>query len=100
MPFGDSPIIDGRINGDEFELTIQQEFFGNLWNVIVKGTIEGETLKIVPPMPGPGGAGRGRGAGPGAGAGFPPDGPPPPGAPGLPPGGPGGRGRGGFTSGP
>ena len=100
MPFGDSPVIDGRINGDAFELTIQQEFFGNLSNVIVKGTIEGETLKIVPPMPGPGGAGRGRGAAPGAGAGFPPDGPPPPDAPGLPPGGPGGRGRGGFTSGP
>ena len=32
MPFGDSPIIDGRINGDEFELTIQQELFGNLSN--------------------------------------------------------------------
>src|ERR1017187_8589054 len=100
MPFGDSPIIDGRINGHEFELTIEQEFFGNLSNVIVRGTIEGETLKIVPPMPGPGGAGRGRGAALGAGAGFPPDGPPPPDAPGLPPGGPGGRGRGGFTSGP
>jgi alpha-galactosidase len=108
MPFGDSPIIDGKINGNQFELTVQQEFFGNLSNVIVKGTIEGETLSIVPPMPGPpGGAGRGRGGAPGAGTGFPPDGPPPPGAPGMPPGapgmgpgGPGGRGRGGFSSGP
>ena len=102
LPFGDSPILDGKINGNEFELTVQQEFFGNLSNVTVKGTIEGETLKITPPGPGGGGPGRGRGNGPGAGPGFPPDGPPPggAGAPGPPPVGPGGRGRGGFASGP
>jgi len=101
LPFGDSPILNGRVNGNEFELTVQQESFGNLSNVTVKGTIEGDTLKITPPMPGPG---RGRGGAPGAGPGFPPDGPPPAGAagaPGAPPqAGPGGRGRGGFATGP
>jgi alpha-galactosidase len=100
MPFGDSPIVDGKINGNEFELTVQQEFFGNLSNVIVKGTIDGDTLRITPSMPGRGAAaGRGRGAPSGPGPGFPPDGPPP-GASGPPPGGPGGMGRGGFASGP
>ena len=100
MPFGDSPIITGKINANDFELTVQQEFFGNLANVTVKGTIEGETLKITPSMPELGGPGRGRGGAPGGGPGFPPNGPPPPGAGGPPPGGPGGGGRGGFQTGP
>jgi len=94
MPFGDSPIIDGKFNGNDFELTVQQEFFGNLSNVTVKGTIEGETLKITPAMPGPR-PGPGSGGAPGGGPGFPPGGPPPGAAP---QGGPG-RGR-GFSSGP
>jgi hypothetical protein len=104
MPFGDSPIVGGKINGNEFELTVQMESFGDLSTNTIKGTIEGDTLEITPAMPGPGGrGGRGRGAFPGGGPGgvpergpgSPPDGPPagiaPPGAAG-----PGGRGRGGF----
>jgi len=94
MPFGDSPIIDGKFNGNDFELTVQREFFGNLSNVTVKGSIEGDTLKITPAMPGPR-PGPGSGGTPDGGPGFPPGGPPP-GA--TPPGGPG-RGR-GFSSGP
>ena len=82
MLFGDSPIIDGKFNGNDFELTVQQEFFGNPSNVTVKGTIEGETLKITPAMPGPR---PGPSGVPGGGPGFPPGGP--------------GRGR-GFSSGP
>src|SRR6185437_4789837 len=65
-PFGDSPIIDGKINGNEFELKVQTEFFGNLQVQTVRGTIEGETLKITPSMPGSGNGGFGR-RGPGDG---------------------------------
>jgi alpha-galactosidase len=97
MPFGDSAIIDGKITGNDFEMTVRTESFGALSNVTVKGTIEGDTLRITPAMPGPGG--RGRGAGPGGPPGGPPGmgpGMPPPGM--APPEGPapGGRGRGGF----
>jgi alpha-galactosidase len=94
MPFGDSPIIDGKFNGNDFELTVQQEFFGNLSNVTAKGTIEGDTLKITPAMPGPR-PGPGPVPAPGGGPGFPPGGPPPGAAP------PGGAARGrGLSSGP
>jgi hypothetical protein len=48
MPFGDSPIIFGKISGNEFELKVQTESFGNLQVATVKGSIEGETLKITP----------------------------------------------------
>jgi len=57
MPIGDPPIMDCRINGNEFELKVQTEFLGNLQVATVKGTIEGATLKLTPPMPGPGAGG-------------------------------------------
>jgi alpha-galactosidase len=60
LPFGDAPIVDGKITGNDIEMTVQTENFGNLQSVPVKGTIEGDSLKILPAMPG-GGRGRGRG---------------------------------------
>src|SRR5205814_2724298 len=51
LPFGDSPILDGKITGDSFELVIQTEFFGTLQNRTVTGAIEGDTLRILPAMP-------------------------------------------------
>jgi hypothetical protein len=91
LPFGDSPILDGKFNGNSFELTVQTESFGTLTNRTVTGTIEGDTLRITPSMPGPppGAGGSGRAGGPPAGG--------PPGAVGMAgAGGPAGRGRGGF----
>ena len=100
MPFGDSPIIDGKITGDSFELTVQTESFGTLSNRTITGKIDGDTLLITPAMGGPGRAGAGRGEGPGGPPpGMGPGGPPPGAGPGGrgEPGGPGaGRGRGGF----
>jgi alpha-galactosidase len=91
LPFGDSPIIDGKIEGNHFEFTVQTESFGKLNDQVVAGEIVGDELKIAVTMPGPpeGGdsAAPGAGGGPG-GAGEQPAG----GAPGAggPPGGPGG----------
>jgi alpha-galactosidase len=53
MSFGDSPIIDGKIDGDHFEFTIQMESFGTMQNRVVTGEIVGDQLRIVPVMPGP-----------------------------------------------
>ncbi len=53
MPFGDSPIVDGKIDGDQFELTVETEFFGNVQKRVVKGQIVGDALKIELAMPGP-----------------------------------------------
>lgn len=84
LPFGDAPIVDGKITGDTFELVIEMESFGTLSKSTVKGRIIGDTIEITPAMPS---------RPPGAG------GPPPPaGGPGGP-GGPGG-GRRGMMSGP
>jgi hypothetical protein len=94
MPFGDAPIVDGKIEGDQFELIVEMESFGNLQRRIVTGKIVGDELHIVPAMPGPppgmgpGGQGRPEGGGP--------PGARPPGPPGE---GPGGAPR-RFMSGP
>ena len=76
MPFGDAPIVDGKFDGDDFELTVEMESFGSLQKRTVKGKILGDTLEITPAMPGP-----------------PPGAASPGGAP-RPPGGPGGPGGG------
>jgi alpha-galactosidase len=84
MPFGDAPIVDGKIEGDQFELIVEMESFGNLQRRTVTGKIVGNELHIVPAMPGPppgmgpGGQGRPEGGGPpGArSAGGPPGGGP------------------------
>ena len=70
-PFGDSPIVDGKVTGDKVELTVETESFGSLSKSTITGTIVGEELHITPAMPG---GGRGRGPGgppPGAGRGGP-----------------------------
>jgi len=53
MPFGDSPIVDGQFDGDDFELVVETESFGSIQKRVVKGKIVGDTLEITPAMPGP-----------------------------------------------
>jgi len=53
MPFGDSPIIDGKIDGDQFEFTVEMGSSGNLQKRVVTGKIVGDELRFVPAMPGP-----------------------------------------------
>ncbi len=76
--FGDAPILEGRINGDDIEFSIDMDLFGNIQRRTIKGRIAGDELQIesaglLPtPPPGmaiPGGPGPG---GPGPGAGPPP----------------------------
>ncbi|HXJ42425.1 MAG TPA: hypothetical protein VNH18_24300, partial [Bryobacteraceae bacterium] len=40
MPFGDSPIVDGKVTGDKVELTVETESFGN----ISRGTATAEIV--------------------------------------------------------
>jgi alpha-galactosidase len=51
MPFGDSPIVDGKITGDTFELVVETESFGDIQKRTVTGKIVGDTLEITPAMP-------------------------------------------------
>ena len=93
MPFGDSPVVDGKITGDTVELIVETENFGTISRATATAQIVGDELHITPARPVGGPAGGRGGRGPGA----PPPGGPGPGGPG--PGGPGlapgGRGRGG-----
>jgi alpha-galactosidase len=84
--FGDSPIIDGKIDDNRFEFTIKTESFGTLQDQTVTGEIVGDQLRIVPALS----------------MGPPPDAGAAPGAPGAggPPGGPGGAGERGVPGGP
>ena len=86
MQFGDSPIIDGKINGDEFEFTVEMDRFGTKQQAKGTGKIVGDELHITPAMPAPP-----QGMGPGGGQ-RPPGMAGGPGGPG--PGGPGGPGGG------
>jgi len=54
MPMGDTQIIDGKVEGDHFELTFQTESFGKLDKKVVTGEIVGDQLKMAPVMPGGG----------------------------------------------
>src|SRR5262249_18636675 len=69
MQFGDSPIIDGKIDGDQFEFTVEMGSSGNLQKRVVTGKIVGDELHFVPAMPGPppGAAGQGGPGGSGGG---------------------------------
>ena len=81
LPFGDSPIVDGRVSGDTFHFVVELESFGDIQKREVKGKIVGDALELTPAMPAPP-TGMGPGAeGPG---GPPPGGPPGPGAAGSP----------------
>jgi alpha-galactosidase len=53
LPFGDAPIVGGKVDGDRFEFTVRMEMFGNLSDVVAKGRIIGDTLEITPAMPPP-----------------------------------------------
>jgi len=92
-PFGDSPIVEGKINGNDLEFTSVMDFFGQGRRMTTKGKIVGDELHLTPQ----GGFGPPPGAGPG---GPPPEGgpggPPPDGAPGIGPG-PGGPPPGDFS---
>ena len=53
LPFGDAPIIASKIDGNDFELTVELEMFGNLQKRTAKGKIVGDTLEITPALPKP-----------------------------------------------
>jgi alpha-galactosidase len=67
MPFGDSPITDGKITGDRVEMTVETESFGNITKATATAVIVGDELHITPAMPAGGGRGRGPGGGRGRG---------------------------------
>jgi alpha-galactosidase len=96
LPFGDAFIVDGKVDGDQVELTLDVDAPGGPQRRVVKGTIVGDELRVTPALPGPP-----PGATPPAGATPPPAATPPaatPGAaPAAPPGGPGGAARALFS---
>ena len=53
MPFGDSPIVDGKLDGDDLELVVETEAFGTLARRVNKGKIKGDALEITPSLPAP-----------------------------------------------
>ena len=53
LPFGDSPIVDGRLTGDAFQFTVELESFGDIQKREVTGKIVGDTLVLTPAFPGP-----------------------------------------------
>ena len=54
MPWGDSPIVDGAVEGDQVHFTVQmQSPDGNTMKAEAKGKIVGDTLLLTPAMPGP-----------------------------------------------
>ena len=63
MPFGDSPIVGGKITGDDFEFTVEAESFGNITKRTSKGKTVGDELHITPDATGPRGGGRPGGPG-------------------------------------
>src|SRR5262249_54519805 len=67
LPFGDAPFVDGKIDGEAFEFTVEMESFGTISKRTVTGKIVGDTLQFAPPMPA-----RPPGGGPGGGTGRPP----------------------------
>lgn len=65
LPFGDSPIVDGKVTGDKVEMVVETESFGTISRATATADIVGDELHITPAMPaggrGRGGPGRGRG---------------------------------------
>ncbi len=55
MPFGDAPIVDGRVEGKKFRMTVVPDYFGTLEKREVKGRIVGDTLELEPAVPVPAG---------------------------------------------
>jgi hypothetical protein len=56
MPFGDAPIIEGAVEGENVHFTVQMDFFGNTTKSEAKGKIVGDTLVLTPAMPPPPGS--------------------------------------------
>ena len=61
MPFGDSPIIDGAVEGENIHFVVQMDAFGNSTKAEAKGKIVGDTLVLTPAMPAPPDSGDGPG---------------------------------------
>ena len=53
LPFGDSPIVAGTVNGESFHFTVELESFGTLSKREVSGKIVGDNLVLTPAMPTP-----------------------------------------------
>lgn len=53
LPFGDSPIVDGEVNGAGFHFTVALESFGEIQKREVTGKIVGDTLVLTPAFPPP-----------------------------------------------
>jgi alpha-galactosidase len=51
LPFGESPIVAGQVTGNQFEFTVEMDFFGNVQKVKGSGKIAGDALVIEPAMP-------------------------------------------------
>jgi alpha-galactosidase len=51
LPFGDPPIIDGQLTGNEFHFTVAIDRYGSIQNREATGKIVGDTLEINPAMP-------------------------------------------------
>jgi alpha-galactosidase len=67
LPFGDSPIVDGKITGNKVEMVVETENLGTISRATATAEISGDELIVTPAMPagGRGRGGRGRGmAGP------------------------------------
>jgi alpha-galactosidase len=68
LPFADSLIVDGKVQGDQVELTVELDSPAGARQQPVKGTIVGDELRLTPALPGPPpGAAPAAGAAPGAG---------------------------------
>jgi alpha-galactosidase len=53
LPFNDSPIVDGKVEGDQVELTIDVDAQGGPQRQVVKATLAGDELRLTPALPGP-----------------------------------------------
>ena len=51
LPFGDVPIVDGKIEGNHLEFSLRFDFFGTPQVAVTKGEIVGDELHLVPAMP-------------------------------------------------
>jgi len=51
LPFGDSPIVDGHVDGDKVTMTVENETFGTLTRSTATADIVGDELHITPAMP-------------------------------------------------
>jgi hypothetical protein len=61
-PRGETPISDGKINGDEISFSVVREFNGNTFRMNYTGKVSGDEIQFkASPAGGPGGGRGGRG---------------------------------------